>query len=100
MDKRAFDSYPADIQCVLLELGKKYTRQMIERSRADNARAVGLMKQKGLQEVSLEPGEMRRLDDQTRQIWTNLQGKLYAPELLNQVQAAALSARTPKGARP
>lgn len=93
MDKKAFDSLPQNVQSIQMELGKKYTRKMVEQSRLDNAKSVELLKSKNIQLVSFNEKESQSLEEKAKQTWTFLQKQLYTQELLTQVQGAALSVR-------
>lgn len=96
MDRKFFEAQPADIQKLHLELGRKYTRQMVLRSREDNDKSLALLKSRGVQVTTLPEAEKVVLENQAKQVWTNLQGKLFPPELLASIQAVLQEVRSGK----
>ena len=93
MDRRAFEKLPPDIQALQRELGKKYTQRITRRVREDNARALALMRQRGLEEVTPSPEDMAELDRLAPQVWNRFVGTLYSRELLEDVQRAVAEIR-------
>lgn len=98
LDKRHFDALPPDIQAIQKRLGAKYTRLMVEQARVDNQRAVLLMKQHQVQTFKLGEGQEALLDERARVVWRAVEGKLFSPELLQQVEAVTLEIRNAKQA--
>ncbi len=86
IDKRAFDALPEDIQALQMELGRKYTRRITERVRRDNARALELMKARGLRIAEPSEEDLKKLDEVMPRVWDRFSGTLYPPELLDQVR--------------
>jgi len=100
MDKKAFLSLPADVQPLMVSLGRKYTRQMVERARVDNDKAVTLMKGADIQVNPLDPSEIPLFNRKSTEIWAHLTGKLYSEDLLKQLQAVVQKSRSATGSRP
>lgn len=93
MDRRAFVALPPDLQALQLELGKKYCRQMVLKAREDNRTSVELMKKAGIQVQALDPAELVRFNEKSKAVATALTGKLYPPELLEQLRGLSAGAR-------
>lgn len=87
VDKRAFQSLPADIQALQLELGKKYTRQMVLKSRVENDQALQLILRAGVQQTRLDPAEVPGYVQKLTSVWPMLKGSVYPEELLGKVLA-------------
>lgn len=100
MDKKAFQALPADVQPMLVSLGRKYTRQMVDRARTDNDKAVALMKKAGIQVAPLDPSEVPLFNKKSMEIWAHLTGKLYSEDLLKQLQAIVAKSRAGSGIKP
>lgn len=93
VDKRAFQALPEDIQSLQRELGKKYTRQMVVKSRVENAQALELLLKSGVQQTRLDPSELPGYTQKLMGVWPSLQGRIYPPELLAKVQAITAQLR-------
>lgn len=93
MDKKAFLALPPDVQALQRELGRKYTRKMVERAREDNDKAVALMKKSGIEIVAMDGAEVERFNQTAETLWSSLAGTLYSPELLAQLKTIVKSGR-------
>lgn len=79
---------PADRE-ILKSTGKKYAKMLMDRTRADNEKAYATLAGAGLKTVTMPPEEVEKIRTTCRQVWTELVGKLYSKELLDEAVAAA-----------
>lgn len=100
MDKRAFTSLPTELQALQLELGKKYCRQMVLKAREDNQTSVGLMVKSGIQVIRLDPSELVQFNEKSKIVASALSGKLYPPELLEQLRGLAQKSNPASSSQP
>jgi TRAP-type transport system periplasmic protein len=98
MSKKALDAMaPADRE-ILTTTAKKYAKQLIDATRADNESSYAQLAKAGLTKVPIAPEESEQIRQTSREVWTTLVGKLYSKELLD----AAIAAVTEKrgGSKP
>jgi TRAP-type C4-dicarboxylate transport system substrate-binding protein len=93
ISKKVFDALPKDLQDILVANGRKYFRQLTLASRAENAKAIQTLKDRGIQ-VTYPSKEVAATFEATgRKARENLVGKLYPQQFLDQVEAALKSYR-------
>ena len=97
ISKKVYDGLPKDLQDILIANGRKYFRQLTLASRAENAKAIETLKQKGIQ-VTMPPKEVAAKFEETgRRARASLVGKLYPQQFLDEIQNALQSYRQTQG---
>jgi TRAP-type C4-dicarboxylate transport system substrate-binding protein len=93
MTKKAFDELsPADRE-ILRSTGRKYAKQLVERTRADNEKSYSTLAGAGLTLVKVAPEEAEKIRETSHEVWTKLVGRLYSSELLDEAIAAVEAKR-------
>lgn len=93
ISKRALSKLSPSEQKVLRETAKKYSRILVERTRAENEQSYAALKKAGLSRVQLDENDRSEIYAKSEQVWNNLAGKLYSPALLAQVRKTLKSVR-------
>lgn len=87
IDKKFFDSLPADLRRVFSQVTEKYCEKLVKRTREDNEKAVESLKGAGIQMVPITAKDKAEILMASTKIWPELVGKLFSEELLNQVKS-------------
>ncbi|MCH6567319.1 MAG: TRAP transporter substrate-binding protein DctP [Nitrospinae bacterium] len=94
MSKKAFDRLPPKYQALLKERTREYMRRLVLQTRADNARALEVLRKRGIQVVAAPQNEeMERFVATGHQAQQSLVGRLYSQELLDKVRSAVADFR-------
>jgi len=97
LSKKMYDTIPQDLQQILIRNGKKYLRQLTNKSREENAAAVQTLKKNGVTvtEVTSDQTiqEYHRLGKMARQA---LVGRLFDQSFLDRVENAVAEFRRNK----
>jgi TRAP-type C4-dicarboxylate transport system substrate-binding protein len=94
VSKKAFDRLPAKYQKLLKEVTPQHMRRLVLQTRADNARSIEVLRQRGLKVVPPPPPEkLEGFLATGRQAQESLVGKLYSREILNEVREAVAEYR-------
>ncbi|HTK82237.1 MAG TPA: TRAP transporter substrate-binding protein DctP [Bacteroidota bacterium] len=86
ISKKKFDELPKDLQEILLRNGKTYMAKLTQASRAENAKSLETLKQRGITVVDPPPQEVESYKAVGSQARKHLAGKLFTEELLNRVE--------------
>jgi TRAP-type C4-dicarboxylate transport system substrate-binding protein len=87
LSKKVFDELPADQRKTLLDVAGRHLRKLNERSRAENEEALRSLQKQGLTITEAPaPETLKRLDELGKKARRGLAGKLYSPQLLNDVE--------------
>ncbi|MFQ5893691.1 MAG: TRAP transporter substrate-binding protein DctP, partial [Nitrospinota bacterium] len=87
MAKKVFDRLPTEYQELLKERTPAYMRRLVLQTRADNARSLAVLRERGLQIVAAPPAEeMERFLATGRAAQESLVGQLFSQELLDEVR--------------
>lgn len=78
---------------IFLSTGRKYAKQLVDKTRADNEKSYQTLISSGLKSVNVPPEEVERIRTTSRKVWDSLVGKLYSKALLDEAIAAVESAR-------
>lgn len=97
ISKKVFDSFPKDLQQVLVTNGRKYFRQLTLSSRQENANAIQTLKKKGVQITYPQKDVAVQFESMGKKARQLLVGKLYTKEFLNEVESALRSYRQGRG---
>jgi TRAP-type transport system periplasmic protein len=91
--KKALDALSPAHQAILKETAKKYSQMLTERTRAENEKSYGALKNAGLTAVDINKDELATIQTTSTKVWDNLVGTLYPAELLAEVKATLAAAR-------
>lgn len=94
ISKKKFEELKPEYQTILREKGREYMAELVRQGREDNARAIQIMKDNGLQVVEVPPQDLEAFYQAARQAYQDLAGRLYSRELLNQVTTALQAFRS------
>lgn len=88
ISKKMFDTFPKDIQDILMTNGRKYLRDLTLASRKENADAIETLKKNGI-EITVPPkataAQFEATGEKARRL---LVGKLFSQEFLDSVEAS------------
>jgi TRAP-type C4-dicarboxylate transport system substrate-binding protein len=101
ISRKKYMELPEDLRTTLLTNGRKYMRELTERSRADNAGALETLKKNGI--VFTEPAsenDARAYDEIGRAARRMLVGKLFSQDLLDRLESALADYRRAAAAPP
>lgn len=88
ISKKKFDELPNNLQEILLRNGKTYMAKLTQASRAENAKSLEALKQRGITVIDPPPQEVesyKAVGSKARKLLT---GKLFSEELLNRVETS------------
>ncbi len=94
VSRRMFRKLSPEHQQILLEQGKKYMARLVQQAREDNEKSIELMRQNGIQIVSLSEEDLVPFYQAAQQAHQALVGKLYSQELLDRVKQALAEFRS------
>ena len=94
VSKKSFDALPNNLQLILKEEGKKMERMLVEQVRRDNVESLKVLKKYGIKVTKTQPELMQEMRRASYSVWDQLEGTLYPPELLAQVQELLAVRRT------
>ncbi len=93
ISKKVYDKLPKDLQDILIANGRKYFRQLTLQSRADNAKAIETLKEKGIQITKASPKVEASLAATGKSARQSLVGKLFTQQFLDEIEGALNSYR-------
>lgn len=97
ISKKYFDTLPGDLKEMLLRTGRTYMEKLTAASRADNAKSIETLKQRGVMITRPDPSvvaqEYEEVGAKARRL---LVGRLYPEDLLNRIERAVMDSRTGK----
>ena len=76
--KKAFDKIPANLQPVVLNICERYLRDQVIKTREDNAKAIEVLKKRGVEMISLAPEARRELEGIFLTSGERLSGKVFS----------------------
>lgn len=86
--KKQFDTFPADIQKILLENGKKHFRRLTLISREQNAESIKEMTKRGLTLIKSKPEDYEYYVNVCIKARRKLSGSIYTADFLERVESA------------
>ncbi len=86
MDKTVFERLSPAHQAVVRDLSRRYCRQLVELSRRDNAEALQLMREAGLQFVKPSAERIAALEANARATYAKNIPSLYSQQLFDRVR--------------
>lgn len=87
--KQALSALDAGDQAILKSTAKKYSKMLVDRTRADNDKSYATLTGAGVKTIKILPEEVEKIRVNCQKIWAELAGKLYSKELLDEVMIAA-----------
>lgn len=84
--KSEFNKLSGENQKILKDVTAKYSRQIVEQTRRDNAAALASIQKLGVQKVSVSDANKQELIKVSAGVGDSLVGKLYSQELLTTVK--------------
>jgi TRAP-type C4-dicarboxylate transport system substrate-binding protein len=97
LSKKMYDSFPKDIQDILVTNGRKYFRQLTLASRRDNAQSIETLKQKGMTVTTPPKNVAAQFESTGKKARQLLVGNLFTQDFLNEVEAALQTYRQGHG---
>lgn len=86
ISKKKFNQLSPNLQKILKESSKKYSKILVARIRSENGQAVSTLKKNGIQIIEIAPKDKEELITVSEAVYPKLVGKLYSQALLNQVK--------------
>jgi TRAP-type C4-dicarboxylate transport system substrate-binding protein len=97
IQKKYFDTLPDDLKEILRRNGKTYMQKLTAQSRADNAKAIETIKQRGIRvihaETTVVAEEYQQIGAKARRFLVN---RLYSEEFLHRIEQALSDHRNGK----
>jgi TRAP-type transport system periplasmic protein len=87
LDKKVYDRLPPDLQQTLKKVVSKYVSQLVERTRKDNAEAMRVMLNRGVQKINPTPVQAQEFRDLSDKVIKGLRQEILPKEMLNKVIA-------------
>jgi TRAP-type C4-dicarboxylate transport system substrate-binding protein len=98
VSKKKYDTFPPDLQEILIRNGKKYMAELTKKSRNENAAAIQTMKRNGVQIVEVKDSAMLKDFALTgKKARQSLVGKLFDQDFLNRVEKSIADFRATSG---
>ncbi|MDM7915609.1 MAG: TRAP transporter substrate-binding protein DctP, partial [Candidatus Eisenbacteria bacterium] len=97
VSRKAFEQLSPAAQQTVHALANDAFARLREETARENAESIGVLKQKGIQIVSLEPGQAGSFNAIGKQVRDELAGKLYTREILDRALAAVEQYRASAG---
>ena len=92
--RKKWDALTPDLQEILKRNGRKYMALLTQRSREDNAKAIGTLAKNNVQVVdATSPQQLKEFAEVGRRARQSLVGKLYDQDLLTRVEKAVADFR-------
>jgi TRAP-type C4-dicarboxylate transport system substrate-binding protein len=97
--KKAWESVPAEYTKPFWDMRMELVREFVAETRHDNEQALAAMIRYGVTETSFSPADIEALQRATRPVWHEMTGRLFTPELLDELMEHLRSFRQ-KGPPP
>jgi len=91
--KRAMNKLTLAQQKILRETALKYSKKLINKTRAENAQSYTALANAGLKPVDIEAASLEEIRTRSQKVWDKLSGQLYSPELLLEVKQTVAATR-------
>ncbi len=96
LDKKAWDAIEPRDQTVVHEISRRQLKRLSEQTRIDNDKSIAVMKERGMQIVTVDPAKAAEFETIGKRMWKEQAGKLYPASLLAEVEQAVADARAGK----
>ncbi|MDI6797931.1 MAG: TRAP transporter substrate-binding protein DctP, partial [Desulfatibacillaceae bacterium] len=83
--KKSWDAIPAEYTSPFWNMRMELVSRFVEETRHDNAQSLAAMVRYGLTETGFGPEDIKALQEATRPVWQDMTGRLFAPELLDEL---------------
>ena len=94
VSKKVFDTYPKDIQEILLTNGRKYLRELTITSRKENAQAIETLKKNGIEVTMPAKATTEQFAATGEKARKLLVGRLFSQEFLDSVESSLRAYRS------
>lgn len=91
VSKQAFEKIPAAHRDTVLKICRTRFRELVEKTRLQNAESLVEIGNSGVERVAVSQAEVQRFRTIGKRVWEDQVGKLYSRDLLDQVVGAAHS---------
>lgn len=88
MNKRKLEELPADLQAIVLDVFKTYSRKLVLELRSQNDRALKTLQSYDIKMISLPSSDITKLRSSAVEVQNSLAGSLYTKELLDKIKRA------------
>ena len=88
IDKKRFDRLPPELQKTMKTVCARHLKRLVEKTRQDNADALGVMLKRGVQEVKPNPDQVREFRNISNAAVADLGPKVMPRNTLAKVEAA------------
>jgi TRAP-type C4-dicarboxylate transport system substrate-binding protein len=97
VSKAAFEKIPADQREVVKAIARRHLDGLVTITRKENLDALAAIEKNGIQRVAPDAAQLASLRERAKLVWKDLSGKLYPPELLDQVTKTLDTYRSAQG---
>lgn len=94
--RKMFNKIPPEHQEIMLKKGKEHFYRLVQLGREDNAESIELMKQNGVEMVTVADADLTEFVKLAKTAHNSLAGKLYEQSLLDRVNSALEEFRAEK----
>lgn len=98
IDRRIFQRLSPEHRSLLLELGARYCRELVQQTRRDNREALAVLEESGIRFVAPSAEQVADFEKNARKTYEKNMGELYGRELFEQVRSL-LEAHRASGGR-
>ena len=89
IDKGTLDALPPEHRKVVVDTVGKWARALVKKVRADNKRAITILRQRGITDVDPDPTARAEWNALTRKVQDALAGRVYSMALLDEARRLA-----------
>ncbi|MDH4263540.1 MAG: TRAP transporter substrate-binding protein DctP [Spirochaetia bacterium] len=86
INQHKFNQLPDDLKKVVIDVMKKYSRELVLSLRKENDRALEVFKKKGIQMIKFPDSDLIEMKKFAVEVQDELSGKLYTKDLLNKAR--------------
>jgi len=97
MDAKAFRKIPAPLQEIMKTVCDRHLKRLVEKTRRDNAEALGLILKRGVQKVTPDAAQIAGFKDLSDKAMSDLGPKFLPPEPVRKVKDLLAEYRDKKG---
>ncbi|MES0491117.1 MAG: TRAP transporter substrate-binding protein DctP [Leptospirales bacterium] len=88
MNKRKLEELPPDLQAIILDVFKTYSRKLVLELRSQNDRALKTLQSYNIKMISMTSGDITKLRSSAVEVQNSLSGTLYPRTLLDKLRRA------------
>jgi TRAP-type C4-dicarboxylate transport system substrate-binding protein len=87
ISRRKYDGLSDEHKRLLREIARKHHEQLIRTARSKSEESIDVLKEQGIEVISIPPGEREKWSKVARQVQDQFVGKLYKKDLLDKVRS-------------